>query len=100
MPNETEKPDFSGVTSTVDSTAQKVDAPDFSQVESVVESTAVMTYEVKSGDSLSKIAKHHYGSANQWHAIFDANKETLSDPDKIYPGQILIIPAIESEQGK
>lgn len=100
MAIETEKPDFSGVSSQVESTAQKVDAPDFSQVESVVESTAAITYEVKSGDSLSKIAKHHYGKSSLWHAIFEANSETLSDPDKIYPGQILIIPAIEPEQGE
>jgi nucleoid-associated protein YgaU len=99
MMNETEKPDFSGVSSTVESTAQKVDAPDFSKVESVVESTAVITYEVKSGDNLSKIAKHHYGKSSLWQLIFEANSEALSDPDKIYPGQILIIPPVETEQG-
>jgi len=99
MANETEKPDFSGVTSNVESTAKKVDAPDFSQVESEVESTADITYEVKRGDNLSKIAKHHYGKSSLWNVIFEANRETLSDPDKIYPGQILIIPPLESEQG-
>ena len=99
MANETEKPDFSGVTSKVESTAEKVDAPDFSQVESVVTSTAVITYEVKRGDNLSKIAKHHYGKSSLWNVIFEANREALSDPDKIYPGQILIIPPVESEQG-
>lgn len=99
MMNETEKPDFSGVSGTVESTAQKVDAPDFSKVESVAESTAVITYEVKSGDNLSKIAKHHYGKSSLWQLIFEANSETLSDPDKIYPGQILIIPPVETEQG-
>jgi nucleoid-associated protein YgaU len=47
------------------------------------------TYEVKSGDTLSKIGQHHGVS---WQAIFEANKETLKDPDKIFPGQKLRIP--------
>lgn len=52
-------------------------------------------YEVKSGDSLSKIAKEHYGDAMKYPMIFEANKPMLSDPDKIYPGQVLRIPPIE-----
>jgi nucleoid-associated protein YgaU len=48
---------------------------------------------VKSGDSLSKIAKEMYGDASQYMKIFDANKPMLKDPDKIYPGQLLRIPA-------
>lgn len=50
-------------------------------------------YEVKSGDSLSKIAKEFYGDPMKYTAIFEANKPMLSDPDKIYPGQVLRIPA-------
>ncbi|CAN5621342.1 peptidoglycan-binding protein LysM [soil metagenome] len=49
-------------------------------------------YTVKSGDTLSKIAKEHYGSASKYPAIFEANRPMLSDPDKIYPGQVLRIP--------
>jgi len=49
-------------------------------------------YTVKSGDNLSKIAKEVYGSANDYMKIFEANKPMLSDPDKIYPGQVLRIP--------
>jgi nucleoid-associated protein YgaU len=49
-------------------------------------------YTVKSGDTLSKIAKEHYGSASKYQAIFEANRPMLSDPDKIYPGQVLRIP--------
>jgi nucleoid-associated protein YgaU len=49
-------------------------------------------YEVKSGDTLSKIAKQFYGDANRYSAIFEANQPMLSDPDKIYPGQMLRIP--------
>lgn len=50
-------------------------------------------YEVKSGDTLSKIAKQHYGDANKYHQIFEANRPMLKDPDEIYPGQRLRIPA-------
>lgn len=49
-------------------------------------------YTVKSGDSLSKIAKEHYGNAGKYPVIFEANKPMLKDPDKIYPGQVLRIP--------
>lgn len=49
-------------------------------------------YTVKSGDSLSKIAKEHYGNAHAYMQIFEANKPMLSHPDKIYPGQTLRIP--------
>ena len=48
--------------------------------------------EVKSGDTLSKIAKEAYGDANAYMKIFEANKPMLKDPDKIYPGQVLRIP--------
>jgi nucleoid-associated protein YgaU len=50
------------------------------------------TYTVKSGDTLSKIAKEHLGDANSYMKIFDANKDQLTDPDKIKPGQVLKIP--------
>ena len=50
------------------------------------------TYTVKSGDTLSKIAKEHLGDANNYMRIFDANKDQLTDPDKIKPGQVLKIP--------
>jgi uncharacterized protein YidB (DUF937 family) len=50
------------------------------------------TYTVVSGDSLSKIAKHLYGNANDWHKIFDANRDQISNPDLIKPGQVLRIP--------
>ena len=48
--------------------------------------------EVKSGDTLSKIAKEAYGDANAYMKIFEANKPMLVNPDKIYPGQKLRIP--------
>ncbi|MFP1867016.1 peptidoglycan-binding protein LysM [Lonsdalea quercina] len=49
-------------------------------------------YTVKSGDTLSAISKEMYGSANDYQRIFEANKPMLTHPDKIYPGQVLIIP--------
>ncbi len=49
-------------------------------------------HEVKSGDTLSKIAKEVYGDAMKYPQIFEANKPMLEHPDKIYPGQILRIP--------
>lgn len=49
-------------------------------------------YTVESGDTLSKIAKAHYGDAMKYPQIFEANKPMLSDPNKIYPGQVLRIP--------
>ncbi len=51
-------------------------------------------YTVKGGDSLSKIAKAHYGDAMKYTVIFEANKPMLKDPDKIYPGQVLRLPPI------
>ena len=49
-------------------------------------------YQVKSGDSLSKIAKEYYEDPMKYNQIFEANKPMLKDPDKIYPGQMLRIP--------
>ena len=68
------------------------DMPDFSNVKSGSSSTAAKIYVVVAGDSLSKIAKREYGDANEWQRIFDANKDILKDPDKIFPGQKLKIP--------
>ncbi|MDQ6679776.1 MAG: peptidoglycan-binding protein LysM [Pseudomonadota bacterium] len=50
-------------------------------------------YTVVKGDTLSAIAKKEYGDANSYTKIFEANKPMLSNPDKIYPGQSLRIPA-------
>lgn len=50
---------------------------------------------VASGDTLGKIAKTYYGNAMKYPVIFEANKPMLTDPDKIYPGQVLRIPALD-----
>ena len=51
-------------------------------------------YQIKSGDTLSKIAKNFYGDANKYHALFEANKEVIKDANKIYPGQVIRIPKL------
>lgn len=53
------------------------------------------TYTVQSGDTLSKIAEQHYGDGSKYTKIFEANRSVLEDPDKIYPGQELVIPNID-----
>ena len=54
-------------------------------------------YTVKKGDSLSKIAQQYYGDPMKYPTIFEANKPMLSDPDKIYPGQVLRIPPMDKK---
>ena len=80
---------------------------DFSDVRSGSSSTArpaagtasgtasgTRTYTVVSGDSLSKIAKREYGDAQKWQVIYQANRDKISNPDLIHPGQVLNIPSI------
>lgn len=67
-------------------------APDFSNVQGGSSTTATKIYEVVPGDSLSKIAKREYGNANEWPRIFEANRDVIKDPDKIFPGQKFKIP--------
>jgi LysM repeat protein len=55
--------------------------------------TSAKVYTVQAGDSLSKISRQFYGDANQYNRIFEANRDVLSDPNKIFPGQQLRIPA-------
>lgn len=53
---------------------------------------AAKTHTVKAGDTLSAIAKQHLGSAGAYMKIFELNKDQLTDPDKIKPGQVLRLP--------
>jgi len=82
------KPDFSNVQSGGSSTA----APP-APTEPVAASGAARTYVVVKGDSLSKIAKREYGDANKWRTLYEANRSLIKDPDLIYPGQLLNVPA-------
>jgi nucleoid-associated protein YgaU len=58
------------------------------------EETKVEYYIIKSGDTLSKIAKQYYGDANKYPVIFEANREVIKNADLIFPGQKIRIPAI------
>lgn len=102
------KPDFSNVQGGARSTEQSSGKPDFGNVRSKVTSTEEITggsggagstgersYTVASGDTLSHIAKAQYGKASKWRAIFEANRDQIDDPDRIFPGQVLRIPAID-----
>ncbi|MGO8968886.1 MAG: LysM peptidoglycan-binding domain-containing protein [Myxococcaceae bacterium] len=73
------------------------DDPDFSDVQAGGSSVSLdpkqqRTYTVVKGDSLSKIAKTLMGDAQKWRLIYEANKDTIKNPDLIYPGQVLKIP--------
>lgn len=91
------KADFSGVTAKVDTTAQQVEKADFSGVSATVDSTAEIvgerSYTIAKGDTLSKIAKEHLGNANAWKQIYEANRDVIDDPDRIFPGQVIKLPA-------
>ena len=54
---------------------------------------AVTRYTVKSGDTLEKISAKVYGDSSQWRRIFEANRDKLKSPNRIYAGQKLVIPA-------
>jgi nucleoid-associated protein YgaU len=82
--NNNQKPDFSNVTGGIGDAAKAGVQP--------VRPQEPKKYTVQKGDSLSKIAKHFYGDANKWKEIFEANKDTINDPDMIHPGQELKIP--------
>ena len=87
MAGDKPRPDFSDVTSGGSSTAPKAETPAPPPAE---------IYTVVAGDSLSKIAKHAYGDANQWRRIFEANRDQIQNPDLIRPGQKLRIPAAKA----
>ena len=100
------KPDFSNVQSSVTSTEQE--RPDFSNVQTTVTSTEEIiggegggggtgeqTYTIEKGDTLSAVSKRFYGKAKFWRQIFEANRDTIEDPDRIFPGQTIKLPAID-----
>jgi nucleoid-associated protein YgaU len=61
--------------------------------------SSMKTYTVKAGDTLSGIAREYLGDAKDYMRIFEANRDQLTDPDKIKPGQVLKIPAMERQLG-
>ena len=83
------KADFSGVVAGGSTTAPK---PVEAAVKPPVTSEVERSYTVVAGDTLSKIAKREYGDASKWKRIYEANKDTIKNPDLIYPGQTFKIP--------
>ena len=82
-------------------TNPKEPLPDFSDVQSGSSSEAmareeatVPTYTVVKGDTLSRIAKRHYGDASKWRALYEANKDVIKNPDLIQIGWVLKLPAL------
>ena len=75
-----------------------VDAQNFKIAVATSEKTEpeVEYYTIVKGDNLSKIAKKFYGDANKYPKIFEANKEVIKDPDLIFPGQKIRIPALDA----
>ena len=67
-------------------------ASDVVAIISVADDSAYHRHTVAGGESLSKIAKHYYGDAMKYNAIFEANTNILKNPDVIQPGQVLVIP--------
>ena len=50
-------------------------------------------YKVRRGDTLSAIARRELGDADRWREIFELNRDVIDDPDEIFPGQLLALPA-------
>lgn len=68
--------------------------PEISEPKTVVSPTLVNIekYTVQKGDTLQEIAKEFYGTTKKWTKIYEANKDILKGPDKVYPGQVINIP--------
>jgi nucleoid-associated protein YgaU len=75
-------PNFSDLTADIQAPAAAAGGP----------SSTARTYVVKPGDSLTKISQEFYGRANQYMKIFEANRDKLTDPDKVKAGMELVIP--------
>ena len=79
-------PDFSNVRAGSSTTAPPMQSP--------APEPGFTEYRVVKGDSLSAIAKRHYGDAQAWRTIFEANRDIIKDPDLIHPGQVLKLPKL------
>jgi len=70
---------------------------DFTVESSLASAEAEQTYIVEAGDTLSKISKQFYGEANLYMNIFEANRDKLTDPNRIQPGMELSIPLSDKQ---
>ena len=80
------KPDFSNVVSGADTVAGGGGG-----------STGSRTYTIEKGDTLSGIAQRFYGKAKYWRQIHEANSAEIENPDRIFPGQVITLPAIDTD---
>ena len=86
------KPDFSNVVSGADSVPT---------TQGGAGSLGARSYTIEKGDTLSGIAKQVYGKASLWQKIFEANRDTIDNPDRIFPGQVITLPEIDDDgEGK
>ena len=100
------KPDFSNVQSSVTSTEQE--RPDFSNVQTTVTSTeeiiggedggggtGAQTYTIAEGGTLAAVSTRVFGKGEFWRQVFEPNRDRIEDPDRIFPGQTIKLPAID-----
>ncbi len=74
--------------------AEQLVSPEIIEAENVRDLPEPVFYTIKKGDSLWKIASHFYNDGSKYTVIFEANREVIKDPDKIYPKQTIRIPQI------
>lgn len=86
------RPDFSNVSSGADSVPTAQGGPG---------SIGARSYTIEQGDTLSSIAQRVYGKASHWRRIFEANRDAIDNPDRIFPGQVITLPELEQDgEGK
>jgi len=62
-----------------------------------IQAPTMEQYKVKKGDTLQKISKKFYGTSKKWTKIYNANKDVLKAPDRVYPGQVINVPVLEGK---
>lgn len=84
-------PGFAGTTASP-SAQRPATATPVAATPTATPTATLRTHTVRSGDTLSGIAQEVYGRADRWQLIFQANRDKIDDPDRIFPGQVLVIP--------
>jgi nucleoid-associated protein YgaU len=83
---------------------QKIDIEKTNEVQTILPITIepeakktvkISTYKVKTGDTLQKISAKFYGTTKRWTLIYKANRDKIKSPDKVFPGQVLVIPEVD-----
>ena len=71
-----------------------------SDIPETAETPDIVKYKVAKGDTLQKISQKFYGTTKKWNKIYEANRDVLSGPNKIYPGQVINVPSEDSSKLK